>query len=151
VIGTLRANIDKNRAAAQAPMHLLPYGVGARPGRQRFAYTPGGSSRIDASGETTIDVTTVDRVVDELKLDRVDFIKMDIEGGEVDALRGADSTLRRFAPRLAICVYHLPHDLPDIVGLIRQARLDYHLYLSQKSPSWPETVLFACIDAKRVS
>jgi FkbM family methyltransferase len=150
VIDTLRANIEGNRAATLAPIHLLPFGVGARPGRQCFSYAPGGSSRIDASGEITIDLTTIDVMVDQLGLGWVNFIKMDVEGGEVNALRGAESTLRRFAPSLAICVYHLPRDLPDITGLIRQAHPEYRLYLSHKSPTWPETVLFACVDARNV-
>jgi hypothetical protein len=88
-------------------------------------------------------VTTIDALTDEQRLERVDFIKMDIEGGEVDALRGAQETLRKFAPRLAISVYHRPRDLPDIVATVRQARPDYRLYLSHKSPGLGDTILFA--------
>jgi FkbM family methyltransferase len=147
VADTLTANIERNRSAAQAPISVVPYGVGAVPGRQSFAGVAGGASHVDGAGDMMIDVTTIDRAADELRLDHVDFIKMDIEGGEVDALRGGQATLRRLGPRLAICVYHHPHDLPDIVELIRQARPDYRLYLSQKSPRWGETVLFACVSA----
>jgi hypothetical protein len=68
---------------------------------------------------------------------------MDIEGAEVDALRGAVNTLTRFAPRLAISVYHRPHDLPDIAMLIRDTCPDYRLYLSQKPPGLCDTILFA--------
>ena len=88
-------------------------------------------------------MTTIDLAVEQLHLDRVDFIKMDIEGGEVEALHGAEATLKKFGPTLAICVYHRPHDLPDIAAIMRQARPDYSLYLSHKSPNWNETVLFA--------
>jgi FkbM family methyltransferase len=49
-----------------------------------------------------IPLTTVDRIVSELKISRVDFIKMDIEGAESRALRGAQSTLSRFHPRLEL-------------------------------------------------
>jgi FkbM family methyltransferase len=47
-------------------------------------------------------LTTIDRLVDELKLPRVDFIKLDIEGAESRALRGAARTLARFHPRLEL-------------------------------------------------
>jgi FkbM family methyltransferase len=144
-IDTLRANIERNKGVGQAPIRPLAFGIGGMPGKMHFASTHSGGSHMDPAGETTVDVTTIDLAVEDLHLDRVDFIKMDIEGGEVDALRGAQSTLRRLGPRLAICVYHNSHDLPDIATLVRQARPDYSLYLSHRSPNWNETVLFACI------
>lgn len=49
-----------------------------------------------------IELTTIDDLVAELKLPRVDFIKMDIEGAEKQALAGGRSTIRRFRPRLAV-------------------------------------------------
>jgi hypothetical protein len=55
-----------------------------------------------------VPLTTIDKLVDELKLARVDFIKMDIEGAEVKALLGARSTLQRFHPRMSLSVYHHP-------------------------------------------
>ena len=58
----------------------------------------------------TMPVETLDEIVEELKLERVDFIKMDIEGSERHALRGARKTLERFKPRMAIADYHLPDD-----------------------------------------
>lgn len=101
------------------------------------------SSCMDAASTESVPAVTIDDVVEEQHLGRVDFIKMDIEGGEVDALRGAEGTLKRFTPRLAISAYHRPHDLPDIVALIRQACPDYRLYLSHKPPGLCDTVLFA--------
>jgi FkbM family methyltransferase len=59
-------------------------------------------------------VTTIDALVSQLKLTRLDFIKMDIEGSEPYALKGAAETLRRFKPRLAIGTYHRPGDLEAI-------------------------------------
>jgi hypothetical protein len=49
-----------------------------------------------------VPVTTVDGTVRALGLERLDFVKMDIEGSEVAALRGAAETLRRFRPRLLV-------------------------------------------------
>jgi FkbM family methyltransferase len=59
-------------------------------------------------------ITTIDKLVEELALPSVDFIKMDIEGSERYALKGAERTLKKFHPRMAICTYHLPDD-PDLI------------------------------------
>lgn len=70
-------------------------------------------------GDIRVPVTTIDRMAAELKLARVDFIKMDIEGSERRAVAGARSTIGRFKPRLAICAYHLPDDprvLPPLIA-----------------------------------
>ena len=74
--------------------------------------TPG--SAID---ELRLPLTTIDKIAAELKLDRVDFIKMDIEGAERHALLGARETIRRYHPRMEICVYHLVDDLQVIPAL----------------------------------
>jgi FkbM family methyltransferase len=68
----------------------------------------------------TVPLTTIDKLVEELKLDRVDYIKMDIEGAEKNALRGAKSTVARFKPRMAISTEHLPDDVDAIPALIER-------------------------------
>lgn len=64
-------------------------------------------------------VTTIDKLVEELKLERVDFIKMDIEGSERHALAGARQTLAKYRPRMAIAAYHLPDDVEKIPAAAR--------------------------------
>src|SRR4029079_7865412 len=65
-------------------------------------------------------VTTIDQIVSELQLSSVDFIKMDIEGAEKNALRGAEATLGKFTPALAISSEHLPDDVERIPALVNQ-------------------------------
>jgi FkbM family methyltransferase len=57
----------------------------------------------------------IDELVGELRLERVDFIKMDIEGAERRAVLGARDTLRRYKPRLALCAYHMAGD-PEAIS-----------------------------------
>lgn len=72
-----------------------------------------------------VPLTTIDHLVNDLKLDKVDYIKMDIEGAEPNALAGAHDTLARFKPRISISAYHAP-DHPSIIPkAIRAARADY--------------------------
>jgi FkbM family methyltransferase len=64
-------------------------------------------ARIVATEMPTI---TIDEIVARNNVPRVNFIKMDIEGSELGALRGAESTLRSWRPKLAISLYHRPED-----------------------------------------
>ncbi len=90
--------------------------------------------------EHTINVVRMDDVLSE---ERVTFIKMDIEGSEANALRGAEQIIRKHKPKLAICVYHRQDDLWVIPSLILEFHSDYKLYLRTYSSGWGETVLYA--------
>jgi FkbM family methyltransferase len=71
---------------------------------------------------------TLDDMATALTLDRVDFIKMDIEGAERHALAGARRLLAEHKPRLAICIYHAPDD-PDVVPrAVRNANPAYQTF-----------------------
>ncbi|MDR1897680.1 MAG: FkbM family methyltransferase, partial [Prevotellaceae bacterium] len=72
-----------------------------------------------------ISITTLDKFVEENNLKRVDFIKADIEGAERDMLRGATNVLKTFAPKLAICTYHLPDDSEVLNNIIKEANPAY--------------------------
>jgi FkbM family methyltransferase len=74
-----------------------------------------------------VPLTTIDKLVAELRLPRVDFIKMDIEGAEVPALSGGQATIARFKPRLAIATEHKPDDQYAIPAAVRRIRADYQM------------------------
>ena len=76
-------------------------------------------------------------------VDRVDYIKMDIEGSEIAALEGAHETILKHRPKLGICVYHRPTDLWAIPNLIRRKYPFYSLYLDHHALHDEETVLYA--------
>jgi FkbM family methyltransferase len=78
-----------------------------------------------------VGVKTIDQIVGELNLPRVDFITMDIEGAEKPALRGAAQTLRRFHPRMAIASEHLPDDTTAIPETVRTIVPSYEVICGQ--------------------
>lgn len=75
----------------------------------------------------TVETITLDEFVRENNLERVDFIKCDIEGFERNMLEGAQETLKKFAPKLALCTYHLPDDPEVMAKLIKQANPAYNI------------------------
>ncbi|MGC9973672.1 MAG: FkbM family methyltransferase [Bryobacteraceae bacterium] len=83
-----------------------------------------------------VPLTTIDKLVAELKLDRVDFIKMDIEGAEQNALIGAHATLAKYHPRMALSAYHLPTDPEKIPELVRQGWAGYHMVCGRCEDGW---------------
>ncbi len=83
---------------------------------------------------------TVDDFVREADLDRVDLIKMDVEGAEPWVLAGAADTLAGVRPRLAMAAYHRDDDLARLPAALDT---EYRLYLESYSPLEDETVLFA--------
>jgi FkbM family methyltransferase len=76
-----------------------------------------------------VPLTTIDKLVIELGLSRVDFIKMDIEGAESNALMGAKQTLQQFKPRLAIAAYHRGDDKISIPDAVTSAEPAYRMCL----------------------
>ena len=81
-----------------------------------------------AAKTVTVRAVTLDQVVEELKLGRVDFIKMDIEGAERHALTGARRVLAAHKPRLAICIYHAPDDPEAVPRVIHEANGSYQAF-----------------------
>ena len=88
----------------------------------------------------TADVVKLDDILFD---ERVTFIKMDIEGSEANAIKGAERIIKTYKPKLAISVYHRKDDLWTIPLLLLQFNRDYKFYLRQYSFSWGETVLYA--------
>jgi FkbM family methyltransferase len=75
--------------------------------------------------KVSIEVTAIDRIVAELGLPRVDFIKLDVEGAERKALDGGRGTITRFGPRMSIATENLPDDPQVIPALVTGIRPNY--------------------------
>ncbi len=104
----------------------IPCGLGEATEMRSFYSGSGAGSAIGSGGETTIQVVALD---DILPTFATNYIKLDIEGAEPLALRGASKIIRRFHPRLAVCVYHAPEHLWTIPQLIREMEPTYQLAL----------------------
>lgn len=100
----------------------------------------GTSAGILASGEEVVRAEMLDTV---LKDKKVTYIKMDIEGAELSALKGSEKIIRENRPKLAICIYHKREDLWEIADYIISLVPEYKFYIRQHEPAAIELVLYA--------
>lgn len=122
-------------ATGNATGGTLPFSL-CGPG-SHLDHTKPGLQRVD------IPITTIDAEMERLGWSQVDFIKMDVEGAELITLQGAIRTLRRFRPRLAVCLYHKPEDFFLIPRFLVECDLGYRFYLEHHFMNGWETVLYA--------
>lgn len=107
----------------------------------RFQNFGSGSGCINDQGSEEIQTDTIDSILENNK---VDFIKMDIEGSEYEALLGSYQTIQKYKPSLAISIYHKQDDFIKIPLLIKSLNSDYKLYFRQyRKLSVQETVCYA--------
>lgn len=97
--------------------------------------------------DVIVPVVCIDKICDNLT-DPVTFIKMDIEGSELEALKGAKNTILKDKPKLAICIYHKPEDIIEIPNFLysllpeKTFLIRHHNYSMQGGDILVETVLY---------
>lgn len=127
------------RLAPYRNVELVPAGAYSRDGELRFAASGRTNGTICEDGEIVIPVRSLDSALVETPT----LIKMDIEGAETEALRGAAQLLRRAKPRLAIAAYHYAPDLWRLVDVVREINPSYLFYLRHYSETGLESVIYA--------
>ena len=104
------------------------------------AFGPG--TAVGRGEDGSVPARTLDSLVPDGIVDRVDFIKLDIEGAEGAALRAVADAIARFRPRVAVAVYHGRDDLVDLPRLLAELAPGYAMALGHNPPHGEETVLF---------
>jgi len=134
--GSLNPNLSQT-------LHVTNLAVGET--TSRSSGTTKDASSISPSGRMVDDfeTTSLDDYVSKNGLQRADYIKMDIEGYEQAALRGASRIMREFKPKLAISTYHRDSDLWEIPALILKLNPEYKIYFGHHSPKYWESVYYA--------
>jgi hypothetical protein len=104
---------------------------------------------VSADGGSTVTAVALD---DVLVGWHPTFIKMDIEGSEVEALAGARRVILENRPSLAICVYHRPDHLWRIPLLLSRSAdmIGYRYYLRAHGFNGFDTVLYASPESREV-
>ena len=94
-------------------------------------------------GSIECDVISIDEFINQNNLDKVDFIKLDVEGAELNVLKGCIQTITKYRPKLAISLYHQPQDLYQIPIFLSEICMDYEFYLGHHHSALHETILYA--------
>jgi FkbM family methyltransferase len=133
------ANIVKarSRLKEQHSIEFIQKGLSDSVGTLCFD-DAGPAGVVSESGTTTINVTTLDEQIKE----KVSFIKMDLEGWELQALVGSKRHIQEDHPKLAIAVYHHPSHFRKVFDFVTGIRTDYKVYLRHYTEGWSETVMF---------
>lgn len=136
-------NTEKCRTVLEqiegADCHLVAKGMWSGDTVLNFCSKANEASGLTENGQQRIPVTSLDSAVKG----EVTFIKMDIEGAEYEALRGAENIISGYHPKLAISIYHKEEDIWELPQLILSFYTDYTFYLRHYSLSSEETVLYA--------
>ena len=132
------------RARVHGAAFCFPCGVGRSVGQVRFQSGDGMGSRESAEGDLTIQCVSIDEALPGFK---PTYIKMDIEGAEIDALQGARRTIEEHRPSLAISAYHQPEHHWEVPLLIASWNLGYRFEMRGHSFGTYDTVLYALPDS----
>ncbi|MBP9996340.1 MAG: FkbM family methyltransferase [Lachnospiraceae bacterium] len=100
----------------------------------------GQASKVCNSGLCTVQAESIDNV---LSGKPVTYIKLDVEGSELETLKGAEETIRRYRPKLAVSIYHKAEDIMELPLYIDSLGLDYKYYIRHYQSRWCETTLYA--------
>ncbi len=136
---SLNPNLAKN-------IHHLPYALWSKSGESfSFASNGPGTRLTSSAGQSECRVKTmhIDGLVGSGMAKKIDFIKMDIEGAELQALKGAEKTIKKFKPKLAITVYHDFKDFWTIPQYIDSLDLGYQFEMRHFTIHSEETLIFA--------
>ncbi|MGV7211215.1 FkbM family methyltransferase [Oxalobacteraceae bacterium A2-2] len=138
-----RTMVDKVRASGKEAI-CLPCALSDQYGI--LSFEPGGeAATIVEGGSQRIVTLALDQL---LPSQRIDFLKLDVEGAEAAALRGARQLIERSRPVLAMSLYHLPRDPWELPAQLREMCPGYRYYLRQHYYNSFDSVLYAIPDAR---
>ncbi len=112
------------RVGGNPNVTLENFGLSDRVGEENYWANNTGSSK-DPNGDMRGQFVDLDTYVAAKNLPRVDYIKLDIEGAELDMLHGAAKTIARCKPKMAISAYHRWKDLWTLAEFVKSLRPDY--------------------------
>jgi len=131
----LHINIAKRNFATQRDIEFIHCGLG-----KNKIQIKENSNKIH-HGEHDYQANNINSL-DNLLDEKVDFIKLDIEGAEQDAIEGAQNIISKYTPILAICIYHKAEDWYKVPQKVLAINSNYTLYLRHYMEGIYETVLY---------
>jgi FkbM family methyltransferase len=142
-------------ALPDGKLTIIRGGIGAKTEQKLFAAPHGAESQTSSSTRLganfvadtaeNAEEVTVYAIDDYFKEQHIDFIKADIEGYELNMLKGAKSVIKRDMPLLSVCLYHNASDMYSIPLFIKELCDDYTLEIRHHTYGLFDTVLYAYV------
>ena len=132
--------VSKNLSNIQ----VIEIAVGNENAALKFDATGGGGAGLSDTGTINVNCARIDDFFNE----EFTFMKFDIEGAELSALKGAYNTIQKFKPKLAVCIYHLPNDLWEIILYIKEQFPFYDFSVRTHQYDGLDFVLYAIPNSK---
>lgn len=129
--------IAKRDLAEHPNIHFIEAGLSNKK-EQLFFHEEKSFSALYKAGSQSVQVDTIDNIIKE----RVDYIKLDIEGAELEAIEGAAQTIHSYNPILAICIYHKAEDWYRVPQRVLQIQSNYKIYLRHYMEGIFESVMY---------
>lgn len=129
-----------NSQAGKGSVYCIPVGLSDKHAILNFNSGEGEGASISSVGNSYVTVVSLDELLHKQK---VDLIKMDIEGAEKKALVGAVNLINDSRPVLAISLYHSPEDLWNLPLTLKKICHNYRFYIRQHYFNTFESVLYA--------
>lgn len=130
--------IARKNLSGYRDIHFYILGLAESKKTLRFSSGGGSASKMSEVGDIEVHVNAIDALIKE----PVSLIKMDIEGAEGAALKGAWMHIKKDRPKLAICCYHKIDDFWKIPEQVLAVRDDYSIYLCHYTEGFTETVMY---------
>ena len=137
--------IKAKKALSEYSQHIQFNSFGLNDKKASYLFKPDGSkSSISEFGNEIIELEALDVIsLDEQEIYKNGaFLKMDIEGWELNALKGAEQFILNHQPKLAICVYHKSNDILEISNYLLSLHKGYRLFLRHYTEGVDETVMY---------
>lgn len=125
-------------------VEVIEIAVGNENAVLKFDATGGGGAGLSDKGSINVNCVRIDDFFKE----KITFIKFDIEGAELSALKGAYNTINKYKPKLAVCIYHLPTDLWEIILYIKEKFPFYDFMVRTHQYDGLDFVLYAIPNSK---
>lgn len=133
-------NIEKAKCRLAGFRDIYFYEVGLSDKKEVLSFNSNlsSASSIAISGEDLICVDSLDNLIQE----PATFIKMDLEGWELPAIKGAKKHISKFSPKMALAAYHKASDAREFYSLINSYNKNYDIFFRHYTQGWSESVLF---------
>lgn len=128
--------IAKEKLKQHNQIHYINAAVGEKNTTGYLSAIGGGASSVGTKGDYEIEIVSLEQFIKQSNT----YVKMDIEGYEAPAIKGAEIAIKTYKPLLGISLYHIPGDIHKLTKQVMTYCPDYKLYVRHYTLSYADTL-----------